>query len=116
MRIEHERRDAERKYGEPEIDEMGYPDRYRRVKQDKEVTHAHVDGWSCEAGIEDAEGYACCGKTSTGSDISCASESEIAQNGIGVNLGRENFEYERKRKEMFSESKECFACSSFHKF
>lgn len=116
MRIEHERRYTKRKYGEPEIDEMRYPDCYRSVKQDEEVTHAHVDGWSREAGVENAKGYSCCGETSTGSDISRASEGEIAQDGIGINLSRENFEYGRKRKKMFPESKECFACPPFHEF
>jgi hypothetical protein len=71
----------------PEIDQVRDPDRYRRVEQEEKVTHAHVDTWSSEAGVQDAEGYSSRGEPSTGSDVSCASECEIAQDGIGVDLG-----------------------------
>ena len=51
MWVEHERRDAQRKYGSPEIDEVRDPDRYRSVEQEEKVAHAHVDTWSGEAGV-----------------------------------------------------------------
>jgi hypothetical protein len=116
VRVEHERRNTQRKYREPKVDEVRYPDRYRGVEQDEEVTHAHVDRWPCKAGVKYAEGYPCRGEPSARSDVSCASECEIAQDGIGIYLGRENFEYGRKRKEMFAKSKQGLARSSFHEF
>jgi len=58
------------------------PYRHGGVEQDEEVAHTHIDTRASKAGIEDAEGDASCGETSTSGDISSATKGQIAQDGV----------------------------------
>jgi hypothetical protein len=105
--VEHERCYTQRKYGEPEIDEVRDPDRYRRVEQE-EVARAHVDIGSCETRVQNAEGYPGRSEASVGGEVLRAPPNvRLLRMELEYYLGRENFEQGRKKKEMF-------ACSSFH--
>ncbi len=55
MGVEQKGCDAEREHREPKVDQMGYPNRHRRIEQHEQVAHAHVDTRSCEARVQDAE-------------------------------------------------------------
>ena len=92
MRIEQERRDAKRKNGEPEVDQMGNPNGQRDIEQDEEVSEAHVDAGSSKAGVENAEIDASRSETTTSGDISGTTKGQIAEDRVGVDLGGENFE------------------------
>lgn len=43
MGIEEERRNTERQYREPEVDEVWCPDSKRGVEEQEKIPHSHVD-------------------------------------------------------------------------
>ena len=49
---------------------------------------------------ENVEVDTCCSKPTTGRNVPGTSESQIAENGVSVNLGGENFENGGERKEL----------------
>ena len=72
---------------------MRNPHRHGGIEQEEEIPHSHIYARTSKSGIEDAEGDSTSGETTTGCDVSGTTECQIAQNGVGVNLGREDFEY-----------------------
>ena len=72
---------------------MRNPHRHGGIEQEEEIPHPHIYARTSKSGIEDAEGDSTSGETTTGCDVSGTTECQIAQNGVGVNLGREDFEY-----------------------
>lgn len=75
---------------------MGNPDRHGGVKQQKQIPHTHVYARTSETRIENAEGDAGCGKSTTGSNISSTTKCQVAQDGVGIDLGGEDFEHGRQ--------------------
>ena len=80
MGIKDEGRNAQRQHREPEIDQMWDEHRECSVKQQEEVSHAHVDTWACETRIEDAELNASRGKAASRRNVPGTSEAEVAEN------------------------------------
>ena len=74
MRVEEERRKAERQQGCPEVDEPRTPNGDRSEDQHHQSTCAEVDGRSSEARVENAERNASSGKTTTGTDVTGTTE------------------------------------------
>lgn len=101
MGVEHERRDTKRKDGQPEVDQVGSPYGDGRVEQEEQITHAHVDTRPSESGVKDREGYTRCRETTAGGDVASTTIAQIVQDGLGVDLGGEDFEDRRERQEMF---------------
>lgn len=96
MRIEHEWRDDKGQDREPEVDQMRNPDRHGGIEQEEKVAHAHIDTRSGKSGIKDGERHASSRKSTPSGDISCPTEGQIAQNGLGVDLSREHLEDRRQ--------------------
>ena len=96
MRIEHEWRDAEGEDGEPEVDQVWDPDGHRRVQQEQQVTHAHVDTRRRETRVEDVERYPTRRETTTCSDVARTTEAHVVQERLRVDLGGEHFENGRQ--------------------
>ena len=92
MRVKNERSDAERENRKPEVDEVGNPYRQRGVEQKEEVAHAHVDARPGKAGVQDSKRDASCRKPTARSDISCATKSQVAEDGLGIDLSRKDLE------------------------
>ena len=92
MGVDHEGGDAKGCDGEPKVDEMGDPDGHRHVEEDQQIPEAHVDTGASETGVKDAEGYTRRRETTASGNVSGASEGQIAEDGVGVDLGREDFE------------------------
>ena len=72
---------------------MRDPHGHGGIEQDEKIPHAHVYTGTRKSRIEDAEGDSSSGKSTTGCDVSSATECQIAQNRVGVNLGRKDFEH-----------------------
>jgi hypothetical protein len=115
MGVEQERRDAKSESGDPEIDKPVHPEGRGDVEHHEGETHAEVDRRAGESRVEDREVDSGGGKTSTGSDVPSASERQVGQDRIGVDLRREDLENGRERHEMLAESDECSAGSSLGK-
>lgn len=116
MWVEHERREAQRKDRNPEVDEEGCPNRQGRVEQHDQRPHAQVYAWSCKAGEEDAEGYPTCGKSASGGDVTSSAKVQVAQNRVGIDLSREDLEHWGEGTELLRKSEDSFHRSAFHKF
>ena len=56
---------------------MGNPHRHGGIEQDEKIPHAHVYARTSKSGIEDAEGNSSSGESTTGCDISGATECQI---------------------------------------
>lgn len=89
VRVEQERRDAQCRHRDPEVDEMRHPDGHRDVEQHDERAHAEIDAGAREARVEDAERDAGGREAAPGGDIPCTTEREIAEDGMRLDLRRE---------------------------
>lgn len=116
MRVEQEWRNDKGHDGEPEVDHIPGPDGQCREEQDDDRSDTQIDGGSCESGVEDAEGDSSRCKSSTGGDVSSTTKVQVAQNGVSVDLGREDFEDRRGRQEMFTKTQQGSTCTSFTQF
>ena len=116
MGIEHERCKTQRKDGNPEVNKEGCPNRQGRIEQHNQRPHAQVYAWTCKAGKEDAEGYPTRGESTSCGDVTSSSEVQVAQNRVGVDLSREDFEHRGEGTELLRKSKNGFDCSTLHKF
>ena len=116
MRVEQEWRNAQREDGDPEVQQVGCPQRQRYKQQHEHRPHAEVDTWASETREEDVEVDACCRKATSGRNVTSTTESEIAQNRVGVDLGGEDLEDGRKRAELLSQTEDCLPCSSLNQF
>ena len=104
MRVEQERRDAHREDGYPEVRDPSRPDRQRHVEQHDERAHAEVDTRACETREQDAEADATGGEPTTGSDVTRTTEGQVAEYGVRLDLGGENFEDGRQRHELLEQT------------
>lgn len=71
---------------------MRHPDCDGRKEQHHQRTSTEVDRRSGETGIEDTEWDTGGSETTTGTDVSSATECQIVENGVGVDLTDEDFE------------------------
>ena len=109
MRVEHERRDAQRHDRDPEVDEERRPNRHRGVREQKEVPHAHIDTGSGETRVKDAERDTRRRETTTGGNVPGTTERQVALDGLRVDLGREHLEDGRQRQEVLAKTDEGLA-------
>jgi hypothetical protein len=72
---------------------MRNPYRHGGIEQDEKIPHAHVYTRTSKSRIEDAEGDSSSSESTTGCDVSGTTKRQIAQNRVGVNLGRKDFEH-----------------------
>lgn len=92
MRIKPEGRDAKRHGGDPKIDQVWRPQGQRDIKQHDQRPHSQIYARTRKAREKDAEVNSCCCKTTTGCNVSSATEGQVTQDGVGINLRREDFE------------------------
>ena len=104
MRVEDEGGDAECEDGDPEVDEMRDPDGQGDVQEHEQRPHAEVNAGPGEPRVEDAEGQARGGETSSSGDVSSTTECEIAQNRMSVDLGGEDFEDRGEGEEVLPQA------------
>ena len=104
MRVEQERRNAERKDGDPEVNDPWRPNRQSHVEQHDERAHAEVDTRACETREQDAEADATGGEPTTGSDVTRTTEGQVAEYGVRLDLGGENLEDGRQRHELLEQT------------
>ena len=79
MGIKHEGRDAERKNGHPEVDQVRGPQRQRDIKQRDQGPHAEIDTWPCKPREQYAEVYPRGRKPASGGNVPSAAKCQIAQ-------------------------------------
>jgi len=115
MRIEQEWRDAESSYREPEVNQVGGPDRHCDIKEHNQGPHAQINTGPCEPGEQNAERYARGSKATSCCNIPSASKCQVTQDGVCVNLRRKDFEDRRAGHELLSQSNDRPSRSAFHK-
>jgi len=101
MRVEQEWRDAEGSYGEPEVYQVGSPDCHRDIEEHDQGSHAQVYTRARESRKQYAERYACGSEPTSCCNIPSASECQIAQDGMRVNLCRKDFKDRGAGHELF---------------
>lgn len=92
MRIEPEWCNAKRQDGHPEVQQIRRPQRQRHIEQHDKRPDTQIDRRPCETREKCAKVIAGRRESTTGGDVSSASKSEIAEDRVCVNLGREDFE------------------------
>ena len=100
VRVEDERRDAQRQYRDPEVDEEERPDGHGGVEEQKQVTHTHMDAGSSETGVEDSERDMSRRETTTRRNVLGTTECQVALDRLRVDLRREDLEDRRQRQEV----------------
>ena len=113
MRVEHEGCDAKGQHREPEVKQVGRPDGHGGIEEQEEVPHAHVNARTGETGVENRKRDTRRCETTTCSDVPGTTERQIAQDGLRVDLSREDFEDGGKRQEVLSKTDERLAGAAF---
>lgn len=104
VRVEQERRDAQRQNRHPEVRDPSRPDRQRHVKQHDQSAHAKVDTRSGEARVEDSERDPGRCKATSGRDVPGATESQVRDDRVRRNLGGEDLERRGQRPKVLRET------------
>ena len=105
VRVENEWRHAEGDDVEPEVDQMRHPEGEGDIEQEDEGAHAEVDGWPGEPRVEDGEGQTRRSETTTSCNVTRTTVGQVAENGLRVDLGGEDLEHERRRQELFAQTR-----------
>lgn len=113
VRVEEERRDGERQYGDPEVNQVRRPYGQGDVEQEDEGTKTKVDRRSSESRVQDTERDSRGGKSSSGRNVSSTSKVQVVQNRVGVDLGGENLEDGRERHEVLGQPDDRASRSTF---
>jgi hypothetical protein len=92
MRVEQEWCDAEGKDGNPEIDQERCPQGQRDIEQHDQCPHTEIDTRTSKPREQDAEVDPCRRETTTSRDVPRTTKSQIAQNGVGIDLRRKDLE------------------------
>ena len=116
VRVEQERRHAEREDGHPEVGDPSRPDRQRHVQEHDERAHAEVDARTREARVEDRERDARRRETTTRRDVPRTAEGQVRDDRVRRDLRGEHLEGRGKRPEVFRETKDCLASTTFDQF
>lgn len=94
MRIEQERCNTQREDGDPEIDEVGCPERQGHIEKHDQCPHPQINAGPSEARKERAEVDSGGREATTGCDIPSTTEGQIAKNRMGIDLRSEDLEDE----------------------
>jgi hypothetical protein len=105
MGIEKEWGDAKSEDGDPEVDEVGHPQRKGHVKQQTERAHTEVNTRPSETRVQLAEWLANRGKPSSCGNVSGTAECEIAYDRMRVDLCGEDLEHRGPGQEMLSKTR-----------
>ena len=116
VRVEHERRDAQRQHRDPEVDEEGRPDGHGGVEKQKQVAHTHIDTGSSETRVEDSERDTSRRETTTRRNVSGTTKCQVALDRLRVDLRGEDFEDGRERQEVLCETDKGTSRSSLDEF
>ena len=116
VRVEQEWRDTQRQNRNPEVCDPTCPERQSDIEQHHQGPHSEIDTRAGEAGVEDAERDARCCETTTRRDVPRATECQVGQNRVSIDLCRENFEDRRERGELLGETVESLACAALNEF
>ena len=116
MRVEQERRNAERKDGDPEVNDPWRPNRQSHVEQHDERAHAEVDTRACETRVQDGERDTRRRETTPSSNVPCTTEGQVRDDGVGRDLGGEDLERRRQRAEVFGETNESLRRTTLNEF
>lgn len=104
VRVEHERRDAEREQGDPEPKQPVAPNGDGSEKQHEQATGAPVDRRTGETRVEDTERHASSGETTAGTDVTGTTVRQVLLDGVGVDLTDEHLEERRQRGEVLGQT------------
>jgi hypothetical protein len=96
MWIEHKWGETQRENGDPKVDEERCPQRTCYVKEHDQSPHTNVDAGPGEPRQESAEADTSSREATAGRDVSSTSKGQVAQDGVSVNLGGENFKDQRQ--------------------
>ncbi len=96
MGVEQERSDTKSDDRNPEVDQVWRPQGQGDIKQHDQRSHAEVDARTGEPRKQDVEIYPASGKTTSSSNVTRPTESQITQDGMGVDLGGEDLEHGRQ--------------------
>ena len=116
MRIEQERSDTQGQDGEPEINEIRRPHCHRDIEQANQRSHAQVNAGSSKTGKQDAEGDTSSREASSCSNVSRSTKRQVADNGMSVDLRREDLEDRREGRKLFPKSNDRSPGTTFHQF
>ena len=116
VRVEDERRDTERKDREPEVDDPASPERERHEQEHDEDTHAEVDRRTRETRVQDAERNPRDGESTTGCDVSSATERQVARDRVRQDRSVEDLECRGHRTEVLRETLDSLDRSTVNQF
>jgi len=116
VRVEPEGCNREGKNGYPEIDQVRGPECQCHVEEHDECPHAQVNTWTSKTGEEDVEVDTGCCKSTACRNVTRASECEISEDWMSVDLHRKHFEDEWQGGELFHETPDGFPSTTFDKF
>ena len=116
VRVEQERRNAQGKDRDPEVDDPSSPQRDGDVEQHHQLSHAEIDTGASETRVENAEGYPGSRKPTTGRDVSSTTEGQITRDRMRVDTRGEDFECGRQRREVLAQTKDCLPSTTLHQF
>lgn len=116
MWVEQERSDTKRENRDPKVDQVRRPEREGHVKEHQQRAHAEVDTRTSEAREEDAERDPGRRKATASSDVPRATEGQVVQDRMRVDLGCEHLEHRRERHELLAESRKRSTSTTFNQF
>ena len=116
MRVEQERRDAHRQNGDPEVRDPSRPDRQRYVEQHDKRAHAEVDARAREPRVQDRERDTRRREATAGRDVPRTTKRQVRDDRVRRDLRGEHLEGRGKRPEVFRETKNCLASTTFDQF
>ena len=106
MRVEQERRHAERKDRHPEVRHPAGPDCQCHVEQHNQRAHAQVDARARETRVQDRERDARRREATASSDVPRTTEGQVRDDRVRRDLGREHLESGRQRAEVLREAEQ----------
>ena len=100
VRVENKWRKAKRERRNPEVDHMRDPQRDRHIQQHHQCPHAQIDTRARETGKQQTEVRARRCKATTSSNVSSTTVVQVAEDGVAVDLRREDLKDGGKRGDV----------------
>ena len=116
MWVEQEWSDTKGENRYPKVDQVRRPEREGDIEEHQQRAHAEVDARTGEAREKDAERDPGRRKATAGSDVSRATEGQVVQDRVGVDLGGEHLKHRRERHELLAESRERSTSTTLNQF
>ena len=91
MWVKPERRNAQRQHRNPKVNQIRRPQRQRHIKQHDQRPHPQVYARASKPRKQDAKVDPSSRESTSSGDVPGASERQVAEDRVRVNLGREYF-------------------------